>query len=60
MKFMLMMNAPSGDGSWGVVNWAPQDFKAMVDFMKNFDKRLKEEVGVKPTTNEWIDAWSLK
>ena len=42
MKFMLMMNAPSGDGSWGVVNWAPQDFKAMVDFMRNFSKRLKD------------------
>ena len=42
MKFMLMMNAPKGDGNWGVTNWAPQDFKAMVDFMKNFSKRLKE------------------
>jgi hypothetical protein len=28
--------------------------------MPDFDKRLKEEVGVKRTTNEWIDAWSLK
>ena len=28
--------------------------------MPDFDKRLKEEVGLKPTTNEWIDAWSLK
>ncbi len=42
MKFMLMMNAPRGDGNWGVVNWAPQDFKAMVDFMKNFAKRLAD------------------
>ena len=42
MKFMLMMNAPKGDGNWGVTNWAPQDFKAMVGFMKNFAKRLKE------------------
>lgn len=42
MKFMLMMNAPKGDGNWGVTNWAPQDFKTMVDFMKNFAKRLKE------------------
>jgi hypothetical protein len=42
MKFMLMMNAPKGDGNWGVVNWAPQDFKAMVDFMKNFAKRLRD------------------
>ena len=28
--------------------------------MPDFDKRLKDEVGVKRTTNEWIDAWSLK
>jgi hypothetical protein len=28
--------------------------------MPDFDKRLKEEVGVKPITSEWIDAWSLK
>jgi hypothetical protein len=42
MKFMLMMNAPKGDGNWGVTNWAPQDFAAMIGFMKNFSKRLKE------------------
>ena len=42
MKFMLMMNAPRGDGNWGTTNWAPQDFKTMVAFMKNFAKRLKE------------------
>jgi hypothetical protein len=28
--------------------------------MPDFDKRLTEELGVKRTTNEWIDAWSLK
>ena len=28
--------------------------------MPDFDKRLKEEVGLKRTTSEWIDAWSLK
>jgi hypothetical protein len=44
MKFMLMMNAPrsKGAGDWGVVNWAPQDFKAHIEFMKQFSKRLKE------------------
>jgi hypothetical protein len=42
MKFMLMMNSPKGDGNWGVTNWTPPDFKAMVEFMKNFSKRLKE------------------
>jgi hypothetical protein len=30
MKFMLMMNAPRGDGNWGVVNWARRT-KAMVN-----------------------------
>ena len=28
--------------------------------MPDFDKRLKDDFGMKPTTNEWIDAWSLK
>ncbi len=43
MKFMLMMNAPrsTGTGDWGVVNWAPQDFRAHIDFMKDFSRRLK-------------------
>jgi hypothetical protein len=42
MKFMLMMNAPSGDGNWGVSNWAPEDLKAMVGFMKRFSGELRE------------------
>jgi hypothetical protein len=43
MKFMLMMNAPRGkSGDWGVVNWAPQDFKAHIDFMKDFARRLSQ------------------
>ena len=42
MKYMLMMNAPRGNGEWGVVNWAPEDFKAMVGFMKQFSKDLKD------------------
>ena len=28
--------------------------------MPDFDKRLKEDFGMKRTTSEWIDAWSLK
>ena len=27
--------------------------------MPDFDKRLKEDLGMKRTTSEWIDAWSL-
>jgi hypothetical protein len=42
MKFMLMMNAPRGDGAWGVVNWSQQDLKAHIGFMKRFAQELQE------------------
>jgi hypothetical protein len=40
MKFMLMMNAPRGNGDWGVANWTPEDFKAHINFMMQFNKEL--------------------
>jgi hypothetical protein len=40
MKFMLMMNAPKGDGDWDVAKWSPEDVKAMIRFMKNFSGAL--------------------
>ena len=54
MKFMLMMNAPrgQGDGEYAVVNWAPQDFKAHIDFMKTFAKKLQQ-------AGEWVDGQGL-
>jgi hypothetical protein len=52
MKFMLMMNAPRGAGDWAVVNWPPQDFKAHIDFMKNFAKKLQQ-------AGEWVDGQGL-
>ncbi|HEY1307000.1 MAG TPA: YciI family protein [Vicinamibacterales bacterium] len=42
MKFMLMMNAPSKTGDWQVANWAPDEVKAMVGFMKRLNKELSE------------------
>ena len=42
MKFMLMMNAPRGEGDWGISKWSPQDFKAHIDFMLRFNKELRE------------------
>src|SRR5258706_13768883 len=41
MKFMLMMNAPKGTGDWGINQWSPDDFKAHMTFMKNFNAELK-------------------
>ena len=54
MKFMLMMNAPrgKGDGEYAVVNWPPQDFKAHIDFMKTFAKKLQD-------AGEWVDGQGL-
>ena len=43
MKFMLMMNAPRGNGDWGVVNWAPEELKAHIGFMMRLNKELKAE-----------------
>ena len=42
MKFMLMMNAPKGDGDWGILKWAPEDLKAHIGFMKKFTGALAE------------------
>jgi hypothetical protein len=43
MKFMLMMNAPRGDGDWGVKNWKMDELKAHIGFMKRFAQDLKSE-----------------
>ena len=38
MKFMLMMHGTRGGGDWGVAEWAPEDLKAHVGFMKSFNR----------------------
>jgi hypothetical protein len=43
MKFMLMMNAPRGDGDWNVMKWAPEDLKAHIGFMKSLNADLRKE-----------------
>jgi hypothetical protein len=40
MKFMLMMNAPRGNGEWNVAEWAPEDLTAHIKFMKALAKDL--------------------
>jgi len=39
MKYMLMMNTPSG-GPYQVSQWRPEDFTAHIAFMKNFAQQL--------------------
>jgi hypothetical protein len=53
MKFMLMMNAPRGKtGDYAVMTWDPKDFKAHIDFMKDFSKKLH-------ASGEWFDGQGL-
>ncbi len=39
MKYMLMMNTPGG-GPYQVAQWAPEDLKAHIGFMKRFAEKL--------------------
>jgi hypothetical protein len=39
MKYMLMMHTGS-DQTGGVLDWAPEDIKRMIEFMHAFDKDL--------------------
>ncbi len=39
MKYMLMMNTPSG-GPYQIASWPPQDIKAHIAFMKRFAEQL--------------------
>jgi hypothetical protein len=41
MKYMLMMNTPSG-GSYQVASWPPQDLQAHIAFMKRFAQKLSK------------------
>jgi hypothetical protein len=42
MKFMLMMNAPRGEGDYAVMSWPPEDLMAHIRFMKRFAEELKQ------------------
>lgn len=52
MKYMMMMHAPRGTGSYQINNWAPEDFKAHIAFMHRFNKELEE-------AGEFVDAQGL-
>jgi hypothetical protein len=40
MRYMLMMNAPRGTGDYQVMSWSPEDLKAHIGFMHEFNKEL--------------------
>ena len=42
MRYMLMMNAPRGDGDWQVMTWSPADLKAHIAFMRSLNVDLEK------------------
>lgn len=41
MRYMLMMNAPAGDGGYRINDWSPEDFKAHMAFMHQFNAEIR-------------------
>jgi hypothetical protein len=39
---MLMMHAPRGNGDYQILGWSPEDFKAHIGFMRDFNRKLTE------------------
>ncbi|MEO8878246.1 MAG: YciI family protein [Polyangiaceae bacterium] len=42
MKFLLMMNTPSG-GAYQIMSWPKEDIKAHIGFMMTFAKKLRSQ-----------------
>jgi hypothetical protein len=54
MKYLLMMNYPKGDGNYQNDKWSEKDWKAHLQFLADFNKRLKESgefIGVQGLTS---------
>ena len=52
MRFMLMMNVPAGTGDYQINNWKPEEFKAHLDFMHDYNTDLRK-------AGEFVDAQGL-
>ena len=52
MRFLLMMHAPRGTGDYQINSWSPDDLKAHIGFMHDFNVALKK-------SGEFVDAQGL-
>ena len=52
MRYMLMMHAPMGTDEYRVSSWSPDDLKAHIGFMHQFNKELTQ-------AGELVDAQGL-
>jgi len=42
MRYMLMMHVPRGTGDYQIAGWTPDDFKAHIAFMHDFNRELTQ------------------
>lgn len=52
MKYLLMMHAPRGTGTYQVAQWSPADFAAHLAFMHQLNRDLT-------ASGEWVDSQGL-
>ena len=52
MRFIMMMHAPKGTGDFQINNWSPEDFKAHIGFMHQYNRELTEG-------GQFVDAQGL-
>ena len=52
MRYMMMMHTPAGTGDYQTGDWSPEDFKAHIAFMHQYNKELK-------AAGEWVDGQGL-
>jgi len=52
MRYMLMMNAPMGTGTYQINSWSPEDIKSHIGHMQDLNRKLK-------ANGEFVDAQGL-
>jgi hypothetical protein len=52
MRYMMMMNVPGGQAEYQISDWSPEDFKAHIAFMHEYNRKLTE-------AGEFVDAQGL-
>ena len=52
MKYIMMMHVPSGQAEYAINDWSPEDFKAHIAFLHEYNRELKAR-------GEWVDAQGL-
>ena len=52
MRFILMMHAPRGNGSYQINSWTPDALSSHMQFMMDLNKDLHEK-------GEWVDGQGL-